>query len=137
MSGIGVTTALNYSRTQTVDSAANDFASVIQVAKSRSFSQSKPDICASAPLYEYQISVIDSTHYALLVRCGTQTHELTRKTLPTGVTISPTTGLLTFPVLKSIVVGGIDVVSGKTFTIAGYSITRTVTIYEDARIKVQ
>lgn len=135
LSGMGISSSMQYNKTQVVDSAAKDFANTLQIAKSRAFTQVKPVGCTGG-IISYVVTVTSATRYTMRVDCVTTDDTSFRaKTLTGGVTLSPTSSTITFPVLT----GGANL-GGNTsivFTFSGNGVTRTVTVYDDARIVTQ
>lgn len=125
MTAIGSNTFLSYSRTQKLQTAANDLVTIFNVAKSNSLSQVKnPTLClATDVLSGYRVVISNSTCYSLYAVCGGD-KVVSSKFLPGGITISSGTPTsFFFPILTGGVSG-----SGGTTAIAGYGQTRCVKV---------
>lgn len=76
LSTLGIAAFINYSRTQALNEAVSDVATMLQTAKSRAQSQVKPTsgACASSPLDGYRVTFSSaSPTYKLEVVCGGNT----------------------------------------------------------------
>jgi len=113
LSTIGVAAFVSFSRTQTLNAAASDIKSMLNLAKSRAYSQVKPSVtpCNTSQLDGYKVK-IDSMggSYDLIAQCGgLDTAPIRTGRLPSGYsfTTGPPTPPSTFffPVIKGGVVG--------------------------------
>lgn len=139
LSGIGITTAMQYMRSVSVDNAAKDFANTLQIAKSRAFSNVGVSGCTGS-LLSYRVDILaNPSQYQLIADCSGVDKVYAAKKLPSGVAMTRPHASITFPALKGNVILG----SSPATTDAAYSftsssgLTRIVTVYDDGRIVVQ
>ncbi len=145
LSMLGIASFVNYNRSQTVDSAANDFATVLNLAKSRALSQVKPSSCAvTTALDGYEVRLCGgvpacisgnpNTNYELDVRCTGNYYNVSFGTFPQNVSFAasptPPTSIF-FPVLT----GGVS--WNGTIGITGFSQTKNVIIDTNGNISIQ
>lgn len=157
LSIIGVAAFVNYSRVQTVESAASNLSSFFVVAKSRASAQVKPTsqapLCDSSKVLNgYKVIICqtstsdvlcsDPNSYVLAVVCSdpavssnssNPSYKIDSKILPKNVTFSPspTSTIIFFPVISSGVAGpGI-------ISLSGYGFTKTITVDSVGGIQVQ
>lgn len=143
LSTAGIASFVTYSRSQTVEVAAQDIVAMLNTAKSRALSQVKPvaSPCGEAGeggvLQGYRVS-ISANNYRLSAVCGGNDYFIPNenKPIPTSISITAGTGTYTFRVLTG---GVIEAgVSGTAVTLRGYQDSRyekTITVYPDGRIK--
>lgn len=146
LSIVGIAAFASYSRAQTLNAAAGDLSVMLNLAKSRAYSQIKPSQCPDSigSLDGYEVRICGgipscpgepvSTDYVLYPRCGGNTQ--TKISAATFSNLSfiippPTTYSFFFPVLKGSVVGNGSVTISNTF-----SGTRTVTVDPSGNISV-
>ncbi len=122
----GLAAFVNFSRSQSLQTAAYDLSTTLNLAKSRAFSQVKPDQgydnsgmlivepCVSQPLDGYKVLIHKaSSSYELVAVCsGENFYIQSRVNFPTNVTVSSDTTSLSFffPVISGGVVGSGKVV---------------------------
>ncbi len=137
LSTIGIASFVAYSRSQSVQTAASNFALTLESAKSRASSQVKLDACSGA-LNGYQVDISTSNPtknaYSLNVLCP-DVHLIQPITLPDNGNIKfdlgqTTTTSILFPVLTG-AVGG----SG-TIVLTGYGQSRWVCVDAKGIVKV-
>lgn len=153
---LGIAAFVDYSRSQTVATAALEFANMLQVARSRAQSQVKPEtpVCNDNTLDGYAVIVcpygadgttLQKDTYQLGAACGGAPTEetLVEKKLPSPVVFECTdddsgygSGYV-FRVISGAVEFGGGAKSGGSLVIKGYGKQRTVTVYEDGRIVTQ
>lgn len=151
LSVVGIASFVDYSRTQTVQSATNDLVTMLQVAKSRAQSQAVLDsnnnnMCGSNSLTGYEVNLCNLTRreskcisqdnsYELHIVCGgsniNANNPITRKKFPTNIVsfdpaLSSTTAT---SFLFHLFTGGLTTNGGN----AGDRIT--ITGYNDTKIK--
>ena len=90
---VGIAGFRNYSQIQVLQSAVNDFASVLNTARSRALSQVKPpDICGSADTldgYGVKISATSENSYSLILVCSGLNESIDKaKTFPKGISFA-------------------------------------------------
>ncbi len=122
LSVIGVAAFVNYSRIQTLESAASDLSSTLLVAKSRAISQVKPSsqipqcndtailngyrviLCSPS---SFDVLCTANNSYVLAVRCSKADYKMKSSALPKNVIFSPspTSSSFYFPVISSGVQG--------------------------------
>lgn len=138
LSTLGIASFVGYSRSQSLQSAASELASTLNLAKARASSQVKPTECEGT-LNGYKVMIDDpyqtpSVKYSLYVVCG-ESQLVKTTTLPDNGKIifdsdNTTTSLIFFPVITGIVQGAGNVV------LTGYSQTRCLSISPAGVIKV-
>jgi len=131
LSTVGIAAFVNYSRTQTLNTAVLDLVSMLNVAKSRSMSQVKPagGDCVTHSLDGYKVTISPPQSYNLDAVCEGFSAEIERENLP--VNISFEEGIQTQFLFRTLT-GGVE--SPGTITINGYNKIKTITIYSDGRI---
>ncbi len=110
----GLAAFVNFSRSQSLQSAAHELSTTLNLAKSRSLSQAKPTDCGLEFLDGYKV-LIDkaSSSYELVAVCSGENFYIQgRVNFPTNVTVSSYTTSLSFffPVISGGVVGSGKVV---------------------------
>lgn len=115
LSIIGIASFVDYSRSETLNSATMDVYTMLNVAKSRALSQVKPsegpcatdpqNLQSSPPLEGYQVSINVQGTYKLDVICGTNTWPIEEKELPTEISFTTTTESIIFHILSGSVEG--------------------------------
>lgn len=151
LSSIGIASFVSYSRNQQLNSSVSDLVTVINLAKSRSSSQVKPDICSDSEMLEgYEVRIcglagsscissfpIGSYGYELDVKCSSKGFPVPisnyAKQLPQSISFSgaTTSTSLFFPIL----LGGVKGKGEIVFT--GYGQTKTITIDSLGNITTQ
>lgn len=148
LSVIGVASFVNYSRVQTVESAASDLSSFLLVAKSKAISQVKPTSQVSqcdtnAILNGYKVVLCPTSSsdilcnapntYVIGVVCSNVSYKMQTGTLPKNVIYnpSPTSTSFFFPIISSGVKG-----SG-TISLSGYGFVKTITVDSVGGIQTQ
>lgn len=135
LSTIGIASFVDYSRAQSLQSAASNLASTLNSAKSRANSQVKPSQC-SGSLNGYQIDILSITTYSFSVICP-EAHLIETKTLPDNgnikfnLNVGQTTTLsIFFPIITGSVRGAGNIV------LTGYdNQTKTVTVDNAGNVK--
>lgn len=125
LSTLGVASFVSYSRSQIMQTAASELSTTINLARSRAYSQVKPEACTST-LEGYRVSIFaPQGEYALEALCGGSVYEQVRKKLPNDLSFdaSGSVTAFTFPIIK----GGLQG-SGGSVVIVGYGQTRTITV---------
>ncbi len=107
LSTIGVASFVTYSRTQTLQQAANDLVTTLNTAKAKAVSQTAPDDCVavSRGLNAYRVQILTSS-YRLEAVCGGISYPITTISLPNGVSFDPSTTITA--VSFKILTGGIS-----------------------------
>lgn len=128
LSAIGSVGFVDYSNTAKLNAAANELATVLNVAKSNSLSQLKDEaVCLGTELNGYKVIIINPNRYRLLVRCGNadKLPPIAEKTLPLNITFTNVVpSIILFPVLRT----GAVISGPGTITISGFGKTKTVTV---------
>ena len=134
LSTIGIASFVNYSRAQSLQTAAVKLASTLNLAKSSANSQVKPSQC-SGTLSGYQVDILTTTTYSLSVFCP-EVHLIQTTTLPDNGNIKfnlvlgqTTTTSIFFPVITSGVQGGGNIV------LTAYGQAKTIKIDNEGNIK--
>ncbi len=134
LSTTGIASFVNYSRAQSLQSAAVKLASTLNLAKSSASSQVKPSQC-SGSLNGYQIDILSTTTYSLSVFCP-EVHLIQTTTLPDNGNIKfnldlgqTTTISVFFPIITSGVYGAGNIV------LTGHSQAKTIKIDNEGNIK--
>lgn len=152
LSTVGVAAFVSFSRTQTLNAAAGDIKSMLNLGKSRAYSQVKPSTppCNTNQLDRYQVKICkiagvssgvcintEDADYELDVRCGGNYVSPPIKTgkLPGGYRIENSPSTFSFPVLT----GGI-IFDGGSYGMIGIKNTQTnqsaiITVGKDGSIK--
>ncbi len=87
LSTMGIAAFVNYSRTQSLQNAAYDLITVLNLAKSRSFSQVKPPGCTVLDGYKVSLSNSDNS-YKIEAICLGNAFGTVSKDLPQNISIS-------------------------------------------------
>lgn len=134
LSTIGIASFVDYSKSQSLQSATLNLASTLNLAKSNASSQIKPSQCSGA-LSGYQVDVLSNTTYSLSVICP-ETHLIQTTMLPNNGNIrfnldsgQTTTTSVFFPIITSGVQGAGNIV------LTAYGKTKTITIDNVGNIK--
>lgn len=121
----GLAAFVNYSRTQSLQSAAYDLRTTLNLAKSRSFSQVKPEQCLNQSIDGYKVVIFQASNaYELDAVCAGNIYKLSSGTFPTNVVVGSGSTSLSFffPVISGGVIGSGSVV------LSGFGQTRTITV---------
>lgn len=135
LSTIGIASFVNYSRSQSLQTAASDLALTLDSAKSRASSQVKISACSGALNgYQVDINTVSKKDYTLSVYCP-EVHVIQTTTLPDNGNITFDTGQTTanpifFPVLTGAVRGAGAIV------LTGYGQSRWVCIDPRGIVKI-
>lgn len=150
LSVVGIAAFSSYSRAQTLNAAAGGLSVTLNLAKSRAYSQVKPQVAGcddNNPLSGYEVricgigvSCFNSTnstsnrYYELDVKCGNSlnpTATITVGVLPLNLSFdSASQAKFFFPVLRGSVVGNGNIIIKNTF-----NETKTVTVDSSGNIK--
>lgn len=148
LSMVGIAAFASYSRAQTLNAAAGDLSVMLNLAKSRAYSQIKPVICGDNSLEGYEVRICGSgipstscvtttseVDYELDVRCGGPfpIATATFSNLNFAPSIQPPVYSFFFPVLKGGVVGNGTITVGSD----NFSETREVTVDESGNIRIE
>ena len=138
----GLASFVSYSRTQSLQTTASDLITTLNLAKSRSSSQVKPDSsispdmqnpCAIQPLNGYRVLISTPTNsYEMDAICAENIYKIINVTFPTNISVSQngtTSTSFLFPVISGGVVGSGSVV------LTGYGLTRTITVDSIGTVK--
>jgi prepilin-type N-terminal cleavage/methylation domain-containing protein len=135
LSSLGVSSFIGYSRSQTLSQATANFVNTLNTAKSKAYSQVKPDLLAACSgnntLNGYIVS-LTSNSYLLNVSCSGGPPSTLSTTSLGNITITPAPKTIFFQVLTGGVVG-----DGKVTITDSYGKSKTVTISPIGVIKVQ
>lgn len=130
---IGIAAFVNYGRVQALETAASQIVSYLNLAKSRSISQVKPQSCVNQTLNGYKVVLtFSSQNYELDVVCSGFSYKIEGKTLPRNITfdaVNTTSTSFFFPVIVSGVEGAGRIV------IQGYEKSKTITVDSVGGIK--
>ncbi len=150
LSIVGIAAFASYSRAQTLNAAAGDLAVMLNLAKSRAYSQIKPSQCPDSigSLDGYEVRICSSasctisgsgTSFALFVTCGGATRpppistaNFSNSNLTFTSSSIPAVYSFFFPVLKGGVVGSGTITIGNTF-----GETREVTVDVSGNIRIE
>lgn len=146
LSVVGIAAFASYSRAQTLNAAAGDLAVMINLAKSRAYSQVKPNnaSCTGNPIEGYEVKVCNplctgtsaGTSFALYVKCGASstpvsTANFSGSNLTFSSTSTPAVYSFFFPVLKGgVSAGGIIKITNS------FTEFRTVTVDSSGNIRI-
>lgn len=94
LASVSVASFVDYSRTQELKAATSEVSTLLSQAKSKAQSQIKPSSCGSSSLEGYEVRICGlvgsscstANTYALYVRCGTATSQISVKRLPKDIT---------------------------------------------------
>ncbi len=145
LSIVGIAAFASYSRAQTLNAAAGDLAVMLNLAKSRAYSQIKPVACGSNLLEGYEVRICGGTtptcitpsvSFELNVKCGgftpVSTANFSNSNLSFTSPIQPSVYSFFFPVLKGSVVGSGTITISNTF-----AETRMVTVDASGNIRIE
>ncbi len=119
---VGIASFSNYNQSQTVQQAASDIFALLNVAKSRTASQTKTSGCVSG-FQGYQVQFTSNTVYELDELCPTPI-VIQQNTLPNAVTFTAPSSYPTSA--KFYVITGAS--SNTTIKVKGYGIIHTITV---------
>lgn len=135
LTSISTVSFFDFHHTQILQSATNDVAATLNVAKSNSVSQLKSSpFCLSigVVLNGYKVAINNSTTYSLQAVCSGIDVPLGTKTLPQNITFtSATPATFLFTVLTGEVIfttGGVGVPGPQTITLSGFGKTRNIAV---------
>ncbi len=137
LSIVGIASFVNYNRLQTVNSAANNLATMLSLAKSRASNQVKPSQCASVPtcvLNGYQVVILSSTSYELDAVSSIGKYPASTVNLPPNVSITNPIQLPT-TIFFNVITGGVSPSSGITISVTGYGYTSNITVDPSGNIR--
>lgn len=122
LSTIGIASFVNYSRAQSLQTGAQDLFTTLNLAKSRTLSQVKPDLCSTTETLDgYKVTIDysgNSNEYKLYVICSTLPHEIKSSILPTNISFDGS-GTPIASVLFRVITGGVDLKDASDAPIAG------------------
>ena len=135
---LGVAGFINYNQVQVLQSSANDVATMLNLAKSRSQSQIKPtSLCPTQSLDGYKLIIAADSEgkyrkYTLYIRCSGADIKVSQqdKTLPSDLTFSSYPSFL-FPVVK----GGVQ--TADQVVISGYGRSKTIIVNSLGGVNIQ
>lgn len=134
LSALGGVGFIDYSNTARLNAAANELATILNVAKSNSLSQLKDHPgCISSELNGYKVVIVNSTRYDLLVRCGNidRLPAIVTKTLPVNITFTSSIASFLFPVLRT----GATIAGSGTIVVSGFGKTKNVIVDSAGNIR--
>jgi len=129
---MGVASFVSYSRSQSLQAAALDLSTTLNLAKSRSFSQVKPPQCVNQVLDGYRVIILSAGNgYELQAICAANVYKIREGAFPQNITVSSATTSTSFffPLISGGVVGAGSVV------LSGYGNTRTITVDQIGTVK--
>ncbi|MCL6096138.1 MAG: prepilin-type N-terminal cleavage/methylation domain-containing protein [Patescibacteria group bacterium] len=136
LSTVGIASFVDYSRAQSLQSAASSLESTLNLAKSRANSQVKPSLCSTETLSGYQVDVLSDTTYSLSVVC-LGVHAIQTTALPDNGKIKFNLGAgqttatsIFFPIIKGGVRGAGNIV------LTGYNQSKCVNVSSGGVVKV-
>lgn len=140
ISTIGIASFVDYGRTQEVNTATLEIASMLQLARSRTISQIRPPDsvvqCSGKTLDGYRVTFSDSRNYLLKAVCEGNEYNLPNESRTLSSNLSITS--LSFPnsFTFRVLTGGVDGVdpAGTNITVSGYGKTKTIMLYNNGRI---
>lgn len=122
LSTVGVASFVEYSRSQTIRTAVAEYITILNTAKSRTFSQVKGSNCQTKVINGYSVTVTSATSYRFDEVCGGSSFLIESKTLPSTLTFSEPYPSFLFRVLTGGVTGH------GTATINGYGRSEVITV---------
>jgi len=124
---IGIASFVTYNQTQTLANAESEVRSTLNLAKSRSISQTKPPQCATQVLNGYRINIsLSSRSYTLEAICNGLPQNPQTKVLHPDLRFDSGTNPLSF--FFPVIVGGVQIQNQGRIVITGYNQSRTITI---------
>lgn len=141
LSTVGLASFVSYSRSQVLQQATNDFATLLNSAKTRAASQVKPTTqCSSSTVLEnYSVTInVSARTYSLNVTCSGNLTVLQTNTLPQNVSFNSTTAsppTTTTNIVFLVLTGGVN--GSGNVIISSYSLTKTVTVDSIGGITIQ
>lgn len=137
--GFGFANFRDFSRRQQLTSVARSLAGQIRLVQAKASAGEKPDDLKcndTNTLSSYSFQIIDAFSYKIVANCmGGSVDVGEVSSLPDGISMSPTSGTVSFKVLGQ----GTSIVSGGSFVItltqAGTSNTTTVTVTAGGEVK--
>lgn len=136
---LGIAGFSNYNQVQALNTAGNDIATILNVARSRALSQVKLGLtCKTEVLEGYGVEIsVDENTYSLKIYCPRPTNkeEIEKKILPQGVKFKTqdTTTSFFFPVLT----GGVEASGQIVITNTGEDRIKTITVNSLGGVSIQ
>jgi len=137
ISVVGIASFVNFNRSQTLQTGANDFVTALNFAKASAASQVKPKTSATAckagtSLTSYQVIINTNSTYSVVAVCTDGQVVVSNSPLPKDITFSA--GDVSKNISFSLLTGG---VGANQVTINGYSQTKIINIDNIGKITVQ
>jgi len=132
LTSLGIAAYSSYNGAQSVQTAAADFATLLNNAKSRAISQVIPGACGSNSLSGYEIDVTPAAQqYTLYAVCGSKI-QISKAMLPYQVTFAGSSS----PSVSFNISDG-TVTSPATIKINGFGKTKTVVVSQTGSVEIQ
>jgi prepilin-type N-terminal cleavage/methylation domain-containing protein len=132
LTSLGIASYNSYTSSQTVQSSANDVATILNSAKSRSLSQVIPVSCGVNPVTGYQVDItINGGQYTLSAICGSKQIIKTNNLSPNVTFANGSTASVFFNISTA------AVASTATITLTGYSKTKVIIVSQTGDVSVQ
>ncbi len=123
---LGIASFVDYSRSQILQNDTYELVTMINFAKSRAFSQAKPDVCSTQSLDGYKVVVDEAGgSYELDVVCAGNIYKISEANFNQGVSVLPeetTSTSFYFPIMSG------DVVGSGSLTLGAYNKKRTISV---------
>ena len=131
MTTLGIAAYNSYNSSQTTQSSANDVATMLNSAKSRSLSQVIPSSCGVNPVTGYQVDVtLNGSQYTLSAICGSK-QVITTNNLPPNITFANGSTATVFFTISTAAVA-----STATITLTGYGKTKIITVTQTGNVLI-
>ncbi|HWY79694.1 MAG TPA: GspH/FimT family pseudopilin [Candidatus Sulfotelmatobacter sp.] len=126
LTALGIASYSSYNATQSVQSSANDLATFLQTAESRSISQVVPSSCSN-PVTGYEVDVTpNGKQYTLFAVCGLK-QVITTNQLPSNVSFTGASDpSVVFAISSGVVIT--PKITPATISIAGYGKSKTIRV---------
>lgn len=132
LTSLGMASYSAYNGSQSVQTSATNFVTLLHTAQSRALSQVVPSSCATNTISAYEVDVTPGgQQYSLWAICGGKQAVSSAK-LPYQVTFSPGS---TASVIFNLATG--TVVRPATFSINGFGKTKTITVSQIGNVTTQ
>lgn len=140
ISTVGLASFVNFSRKQALQSSGDQLATMFNLAKSRAFSQVKPQECTNQPLNGYKVVISETNNsFELDAVCSGNVFKISENSLSQGLSFSgsdTTSTSFFFPVISGgVVISGVIPGSPGSVVLSGFNMKKTITVDSIGNVK--